>query len=207
MNRMRLDGESIRDAMLASADRLSPRRGGPGVRPPLPDELVSTLLKGQWVTSPDEEDHRRRSIYIFVRRNLRYPLFDVFDRPDTNASCPQRARSTTAPQSLTLFNSELSLAAARELAGFAWKQAGTESAAQIEFCYARALGRRASAAELAAGKSFLRAQAEQLRRDGRDANAIAAPSGLRSDEDRFAAAALTDLCLAIINLNEFIYLD
>ena len=44
----------------------------------------------------------------FARRNLRYPLFDVFDRPDAGASCPQRNRSTTAIQSLQMLNSELS---------------------------------------------------------------------------------------------------
>jgi hypothetical protein len=55
-----------------------------------------------------EADHYRRSIYVFARRNLRYPLFDVFDRPDAGASCAQRNRSTTAIQSLQMLNSELS---------------------------------------------------------------------------------------------------
>jgi hypothetical protein len=186
MNRLRLDGESIRDAMLASADRLSPRRGGPGVRPPLPDELVATLLKNQWTVTPDEEDHRRRSIYIFVRRNLRYPLFDVFDRPDTNASCPQRPRSTTAPQGLTLLNSEFSLDAARDLASFVWKSA-----------------------ELAVGAAFLRQQTERLRNEGRDVETLLALKGLPPEgkADVFAAAALADFCIGLFNLNEFTYVD
>ncbi len=97
MNRLRLEGEAIRDAMLAASDGLSQRRGGIGVMPPLPLELKATLLKNQWQVSQDTEDHRRRSVYLFVRRNLRYPLFEAFDRPDTNASCPRRSRSTTAP--------------------------------------------------------------------------------------------------------------
>ncbi len=110
--RQRLEAETIRDAMLAASGGLSPRRGGPGIRPPLPPEVTVTLLKNQWVVSGDEEDHRRRGIYLFVRRNLRYPLFDVFDRPDTNASCPRRHESTTATQALAMFNSEFSLACA-----------------------------------------------------------------------------------------------
>ena len=61
--------------------------------PELPDGMPAP--RGGWKLSPAEE-RDRRSVYIFVRRNLRYPLFDVFDRPDTNASCPQRPRSTTA---------------------------------------------------------------------------------------------------------------
>jgi hypothetical protein len=106
--RRRLEGEVIRDAMLAVAGLLDSQASGPSVMPPLPQELTGTLLKGQWNTSPREADHYRRSIYVFARRNLRYPLFDVFDRPDAGASCPQRDRSTTAIQSLQMLNSELS---------------------------------------------------------------------------------------------------
>ena len=43
------------------------------------------------------------------------PDFEAFDRPDANASCPRRGRSTTAPQSLMLLNSEFSDARARDL--------------------------------------------------------------------------------------------
>ncbi len=209
MNRLRLDGESIRDAMLASADRLSLRRGGPGVRPPLPDELVATLLKNQWTVTPDEEDHRRRSIYIFVRRNLRYPLFDVFDRPDTNASCPQRPRSTTAPQGLTLLNSEFSLDAARDLASFVWRSAGPAPRDQVELCFQRTLSREPTAAELAVAVAFLRQQTERLRNEGRDVESLLALNGLPTvgKADVFAAAALADFCIGLFNLNEFTYVD
>lgn len=48
--RRRLAGESIRDAMLAASDTLDARTHGPGVMPPLPKELVETLLKNQWQT-------------------------------------------------------------------------------------------------------------------------------------------------------------
>jgi hypothetical protein len=51
-----------------------------------------------------------------VRRNLRYPMFEAFDRPDTNVSCPQRNQSTTATQSLTMLNSEFTLRIASSLA-------------------------------------------------------------------------------------------
>jgi hypothetical protein len=209
MNRLRLDGESIRDAMLASADRLSPRRGGPGVRPPLPDELVATLLKNQWTVAPDEEDHRRRSIYIFVRRNLRYPLFDVFDRPDTNASCPQRPRSTTALQGLALLNSEFSLDAARDLASFVWQDGGVGPEAQVDLCYRRLLGRDPTDRERTTGVEFLRRQANRFRTERRRGESPATPGRLSSDAniDACAFAALADYCLGLVNLNEFVYVD
>jgi hypothetical protein len=53
--RQQLDGEAIRDAMLAAAGLLTAERGGPGVMPPLPQELLSTLLKNQWSASKREE--------------------------------------------------------------------------------------------------------------------------------------------------------
>lgn len=182
MNRVRLEGEAIRDAMLASADRLSARRGGVGVMPPLPSELLATLLKSQWQVSPDEEDHQRRSVYLFVRRNLRYPLFDVFDRPDTNASCPQRNRSTTAPQALWQFNSEFSLQSSRALAKCIEAESTSDRGEQVTLAYRRTLGRLPQPEELAASLEFLARE---------------------TDGD----SPLTSLCLALYNLNEFIYVD
>jgi hypothetical protein len=193
MNRLRLDGESIRDTMLMSADRLSSRRGGPGVMPPLPSELLGTLLKKQWEVSPDEEDHRRRSVYLFVRRNLRYPLFEVFDRPDTNASCPERNRSTTAPQALWQLNSEFSLTAARDLAVYLRKSADSQRE-QISLAYRRTLCRQPGSDELDASLAFLARETERVKVDE-----------VKIDDP--ATEALAHLCLAMFNLNEFVYLD
>jgi len=204
--RMRLDGEALRDAMLAASERLSPRRGGPGVRPPLPPEVTMSLLKGQWQVSGDEEDHRRRSIYLFVRRNLRYPLFDVFDRPDTNASCAARHESTTAPQSLVLLNSQFSLDCACGLAGALLRCEPTHKARQIHNAYLRAFGRPPTTDEIRVGEEFLARHEELLRSEGRSAANLALPAGIEP-QNPFAAAAIVDLCLALLNANEFLYLD
>jgi hypothetical protein len=104
--RQRLDAERIRDSLLSVSGLIHAEGGGPGVMPPLPEEMVRTLLKGQWNTSSSPADHARRSIYIFARRNLRYPLLEVFDRPDAGASCARRDTSTTAPQALQMLNSD-----------------------------------------------------------------------------------------------------
>jgi len=211
MNRRRLEGEAIRDAMLAAGEHLSPRRGGPGVRPPLPQELVSTLLRNQWNVSPDEEDHRRRSIYLFVRRNLRYPLFDVFDRPDTNATCPQRNRSTIAPQALTLLNSEFSLQAAKALTAYVWTHADADLSRRIELAYLRTLSRPPTADELGAASDFLQAEAHQLRTERAENGAppsISPPTATGDAEaDAAETAAFVDFCLALFNLNEFVHTD
>ncbi|OYV87510.1 MAG: hypothetical protein B7Z73_09985 [Planctomycetia bacterium 21-64-5] len=190
MNRRRLEGEAVRDAMLAAADSMSQGRGGPGIMAPLPTELVTTLLPGQWKASDNEEAIHRRSVYLFVRRNLRYPLFEVLDRPDTNASCPCRNISTTAPQALAMLNSGFSLSAARELAAYIADHSPPNAEAQINLLYERTLSRPPTDRELAAGAAFLQASSQS------PATAGAGPP-----------AALVELCLAMFNLNEFIYVD
>ena len=187
MNRRRLEGEAVRDAMLAAAGRLSQGRNGPGVMAPLPTELVATLLPGQWKASGDEEAIHRRSVYLFVRRNLRYPLFEVLDRPDTNASCPRRNVSTTAPQALAMLNSDISLSVARELATFLMASSA-DAKTQIALLYQRALGRPPTDCETAAAFSFLQSPPAS--------NNLAEPP-----------AALIELCLAVFNVNEFVYVD
>ncbi|MEX1097620.1 MAG: DUF1553 domain-containing protein [Planctomycetales bacterium] len=206
MPRRRLDGEEIRDALLAASGRLNRRSGGPSVRPPLPAEVVRTLSKNLWEVTPDKAEYDRRSVYLFVRRNLAYPMFAAFDKPDAAQSCSRRNRSTTAPQALTLLNSELSLEAARDLAGRLLREAD-DDAARIDACYLRALGRRASAKERALAAEFLKNDADALRREGRRAGDLPLPSELPADADIHAAAAWTDFCLALLNSNEFVYLD
>jgi len=173
--RKRLEGEAIRDSFLAVAGLLNRRAGGPGVRPPLPREITSTIRSRNWQVSPDPADHVRRSIYIFVRRNLRYPLFDVFDRPDGNASCPQRNESTTPTQSLTLLNSEFSSTIATALADRV--RPGGSPVEQLELLYLLLFSRPPSPSEREIATHLL------------------------------SEASLRDLCLALINTNEAIYLD
>jgi hypothetical protein len=178
-NRQRLDGEAIRDALLAVSGQLNPAIGGPPVFPKLPDELAKLCSKGSvWPVSPRQEDRDRRSLYVFVRRNLRFPFFEAFDRPDTNASCPRRAVTTIAPQALTLLNGELASESARAFAERIARETGPGDDERIERAYLVVFGRAPDAVER-------RLSLEFLRRD---------PS-------------LPRLCLALVNANEFIYVD
>src|SRR5439155_5733274 len=69
--RQRLEGEIIRDAMLAVAGELNLKMGGPSIFPELPPGMVS---RGGWKVTEDETERNRRSVYVFVRRNTRYPM-------------------------------------------------------------------------------------------------------------------------------------
>ncbi len=207
MPRKRLEGEAIRDAMLFVSGRLNRKQGGPGVHPPLPREVAITLLKKQWEVSKDESDHYRRSIYLFVRRNLRFPMFDVFDRPDTLASCGRRNVSTTAPQSLTLLNSDFSLNSARHLAGEVLDSGAIDYSAWVDQCYERLFSRLPSDSEREIAIEFLEGQTTMLKDAEREVSELAVPLGTENTMDRFQGSALTDLCLALFNLNEMIYID
>ncbi len=191
--RKRLEGETIRDALLAVSGQLDRRSGGPSVMPPLPPELLKTLLKGQWKASEKPADHVRRSIYVFARRNLRYPIFDTFDRPDAGASCAVRNRSTTAIQSLQMLNSRLTFAAAQGLcervlqSSAAVGESDTEAAfadeAVVQQLFLIALGRQPHAEELQQATTQL-----------------TEPSRERNEN-------LLVLCVAVLNSSEFIYAD
>ncbi len=181
--RWRLEGEAVRDAMLFAAGVLNRKPGGPGVRPPLPKELLTTLLKNQWNVTQDKVEHDRRSIYVFARRNLRYPIFEVFDRPSANASCPDRGVSTTAPQSLHLLNSGFSASTARRLAD---SLAASPTDDQIQLVFLSLLGRRPSPKETQETLAFL-AESE--------------------DSADGSLNGLTHLCLSLFNCNEFIFVD
>jgi len=204
--RQRLDGETIRDAMLMAAGTLDTQQGGAGVRPPISQELVGTLLKKQWEVDPDQRQHHRRSVYVFARRNLRYPIFDLFDRPDANSSCPRRNRSTTAPQSLFLLNSRFSLETARDFAGNGLTRTNKPSQF-VQWVFQRALGRPPGSGELQRAIRFLEQQSAFVRREGRPGQRLALPHPVPVSMEPYLAVAYTDLCLAIFNLNEFIYVD
>lgn len=216
--RRRLDGESLRDAMLSAAGVLSTRTGGPGIMQPLPAEVMRTLLANQWKVDRDEANHYCRSVYLFARRNLRDPLFDVFDRPDANASCPVRNRSTTSPQALELFNSKFALDMARRMAGRIvaetnLDQPDNEAVASDRnltsaVCSAYAIGytRQPSEQELSVSVEFLRGQARQLAIEPPDEDLVS-PLPARGGMSRAEAASLVGFCLALINSSEFLYLD
>jgi hypothetical protein len=152
MNRMRLEGEIIRDGLLAVSGRLNSKMGGPGVFPPIPAE--AGVSAKDWKASADPTDHVRRSVYIFARRNLRFPFLEPFDVPDSNQSCPKRERSTTAPQALALLNSSDVAGAAKALAGRLEME--TPSADErIALAYRLTLGRTPTDAERQLSREFL----------------------------------------------------
>ena len=118
MNRRRLDAEGVRDAMLAVSGELNLKMGGRGVLAPLEKEVKDLIFTEAevvdlWPVDPDPHEHHRRALYLFKKRNVRYPLLESFDAPDNQTACPRRETSTHALQALNLLNSETAIGRAR----------------------------------------------------------------------------------------------
>ena len=180
MNRRRLDSEEIRDTVLQIAGKLNLEMGGTPVVPPLePEELFGIIGKPEnaWVVTPDASQHTRRSIYMLVRRTFQQPLSEAFDTPDGVQSCPRRNESTTAPQSLALLNSRFMMEQATAL--------GSQSRS-VDEMWERVLNRKPAETERTAAVKFLEKQ-----------TALAGSK----------PAAMAELARALLNLNEFLYVD
>jgi hypothetical protein len=193
MNRQRLEAEAIRDSILSVGGRLSTTRGGPGVYPRISKDVNVQLPNNDkelsWGGSTADED-RRRSVYIFQRRSLTFPLVEVFDGAAMSQSCPVRAATTVAPQALALLNGEFCRTEARHMAERVRREAGDGVEVRIGYAFRLAFARAPEPGEIGAARAFLARQAE-VRGGGREAE----------------AAGFADFCHVLLNANEFIYLD
>ncbi len=212
MNRRRLQGEALRDAVLAVSGELSDWLGGPMVRVPLEKEVYDLIFSegepdGLWPVTPDAREHTRRSLYLFNKRNVRLPMLEAFDQPDTLTSCPVRPVSTFAPQALILLNGPFMQAQAQALACRLWRERANQAAAQVDLAYRLALGRSPRPAEMTMVLAFLDKQTELLHHRLRARRTVAIPEGLPAGADPARAAALADFCLALLNRNAFVHVD
>jgi hypothetical protein len=210
MNRRRLEAEALRDGILATAGTLNLKAGGPSVRLPLEPAVYDLLFTegepdGLWPVTPDPREHARRSLYLLSKRNLRLPLFEAFDQPDTLSSCPVRSVSTFAPQALILCNGLFMQEQSKALAVRLWREKGADRTAQVERAYRLALARPPRESELRTAVEFLEKQTELLRDRLRGRLGIGVPPGAPDDADPAEAAALADFCLALLNRNEFVF--
>jgi hypothetical protein len=194
---LRLEAEVLRDAMLAAAGTLNLEPYGPAFKPPIPAEaMVARNTKSPYPTdAKDDESTRRRSVYMFHKRVVPYPLLQVFDRPDAQQACGRRDQTTVAPQALSLLNDAFVRARAVEMAARLMGECGDE-ASLANRAFELALFRLPTASERSAAIEFVKSQTD--RRQARDAAATAA---------EVRAAAVADFCQALFSTNEFLYID
>ena len=193
MNPQRLEAEAIRDSILVASGKLNRTMFGPGIYPRIDPDVVNTGSRPRWPLDAKEgTDVWRRSVYIYVKRSVLVPLIEVFDCPVTTVSAPVRSTSTVSPQALALMNNQFVLEQAGYFAERVKVEAGKDHSAQIARAFKIALGRTPNEKELAWALSFLQSQTAGY---------------LQRKDEKPETSALRDLCHAIINLNEFLYVD
>lgn len=181
---LRLEGEVIRDSVLAASGRLNLALSGPAVFPPLPkglDEEQKVQSVNTWATTEGPEG-LRRSIYVYQRRSLSLPMLETFDAPVLNAPCDRRRTSVTALQPLAMYNSEFANTEAKHFAERVRRDVGPDRNEQVQRAFEIALGRLPSASEKKKMSYYL--------------------ASLAPGEDGMAG-----VCRVLLNSNEFIYVD
>jgi len=203
--RRRLDAEEIRDSLLLASGKLNDTVGGPSVFPPIPKGLDAGKL---WTVSKDQDDWNRRSLYIFTRRSVAYPMLATFDMASAQQVHSKRDVTTTPLQALTLYNSDLVFQWSQDLAGRVIREAGNSQTAQLDRLYQILFARNPDQFEKATLTAFLTSHEKVIEEKATDGKfAIALPVGLKSaaTPNPIREAAFVDLVHTIVNSNEFAY--
>lgn len=170
MNRKRLDAECLRDAMLVAAGTLDPKFGGLNVADAKAvdanDQKIQNLEYGFAFADS------RRSVYTAAFRNVRHPLFEVFDFADINQPIGQRTTSTVATQALYLMNNPEVIALARASADLVMKTSA-EDRDCIHQAFRRSLSRQPTQLETQLAADYLQDSLSGNATDGEKRDVLA----------------------------------
>jgi hypothetical protein len=206
--RRRLEGEAIRDSMLYVSGLLNLKAGGPGVFPPLPPGISMPGSKYlNWTAENDVAETQRRSVYVFVKRNLVYPLFESFDFPDTSESCARRFATVNPGQPLALMNDEMVVEWSRALAARVLNDSGLAPEQQVDRAFRTVLDRQPKDEERRAVLEFLNRQAGVIEARMAQQKAAPMPALMPANMPPARAAAFVEFCHALLNSNEFVYMN
>ncbi|MBT6154881.1 MAG: DUF1553 domain-containing protein [Planctomycetaceae bacterium] len=140
----RLEGETVRDVLLAVSGELNHQIGGPSFQP-----FTVTVFNTHFYHLFDSEksQYNRRTVYRANVMTGRSPLLDAFDCPAPSISAPKRASTTTPQQALALMNDSFVLRQAERLATRTQETVGGDANKQVQQIYQRALGRTPTRSE------------------------------------------------------------
>ena len=177
----RMEGEIIRDSIMNSAGTLNRKMYGPSVKPWVSNDAIRTGSTNKWPANvKDGPATWRRSIYVFMRRSMRVPFFEIFDVPDAMQSRGVREQTTVPTQALMLLNNEFVRAQAGRFASRIKESIDpSEKRSVIEEIYWSALSRPPTEEEV-------KLSSELLAKEGQ---------------------SIENLCHILFTLNEFSYVD
>ena len=171
----RLEGEIVRDNIMSVAGSIDLTMGGPAIFPHVEEESLKALFRGIWRNHDDGPEVWRRSVYIYQKRALPFPMLQVFDLPDQSQSFGARYVSTVPTQALTLLNDDFVIRQAQLFADRIKKEASDDVGKQIDLAYRLTLTRPPTATELSLAT------------------------------DMIGSGSLVDFANVMLNLSEFLY--
>ncbi len=176
-NRRKLEAEGIRDAVLAAAGTLDLTMGGPGWQDFKVEHPQHSPHYRYDLADPDDKKTWRRGVYRFIVRSQTQPFMTCLDCADPSMRVEKRNESISALQALALLNNGFMVVQARQFADRVVREAGNDPAAQVKRAFELAMGRDPDAEEATA-------LVEVAKTHG-----------------------LANVCRAILNLNEFSFVD
>ncbi len=155
--RYRMDAEMVRDYALAACGMLSPKIGGPSVKPYQPPGVWEAVAMREsnthdYVQDKDEALYRR-SMYTFWKRSAPPASMDLFNAPSRETCVMARERTNTPLQALVTLNDPQYIEAARHLAESVVQQESSEFEKRVQWLAAKLLARNFNEAELKIAQS------------------------------------------------------
>lgn len=195
-----------------------------------PRQVMGTFAAA-WVPNPKPKERHRRSVYVLKLRGLIDPFLEVFNVRSPDFSCERRSASTVTPQVFSLFNGQSTHARALALADRVRRETHSDEEAIVR-CFELVLSRSPSSEEVeemlthwsrvneilpASPPEPDRPPLEVVRKAVEEntgekfefverlhANVDFQPDLQPADVDR-QTWALADVCLVLLNCNEFVY--
>lgn len=204
-NRIRVEGEIVRDLSLDVAGLLSRKVGGPSVYPLLPPGIAELSYAGNFKWNVSEGGERyRRGMYTFFKRTAPHPNLITFDCPDANLTCVDRNKSNTPLQALVALNNESFAEAARALAARVLKSnSSATDAERLAFAFRLCVARPPTDFEIAELQKLLTDSLRWYETHPVDAKKLVGNTTVDGQTDELLAA-WTATARILINLDEFI---
>lgn len=180
----RLEGEIIRDSLLAVSGRLDAKLYGPSVPIFLTEFMQGRGRPGQ---GGPLDGNGRRSIYISVRRNFLSPMMLAFDTPSPFSTVGRRTVSNVPSQALILMNDPFVILQAKTWAERLLSDSSLSTQQRLDRMYMTAFARHPSSDESSEAINFLEAQIQNRPENQLD--------------------AWSNLCHVMFNVKEFVFID
>ncbi len=206
--RFRMDGEMIRDHALAVSGLLSPKLGGPSVKPYQPDGVWEGVAMNESNTRNYQRDAGeslyRRSLYSFWKRSAPPASMEVFNAPNRQTCTIQRERGNTPIQALATLNDPQLVEAARNLAQRVLLDPAGDEAARLNAMAVKVISRPLRDPEVAVLQESLVAMRGHYGSDPAEATALITLGESKPDPSLPPAelAAWTMIANQLLNLDE-----